>query len=130
VSHCALSNAPLPHHCLLLPLLHSARLLLLWRLSLHQRNLCKFAYDPPWTSLVLTFAPLTLIVVLVTTPFANHFSSLTSSTGASCTTSSTGFFQTSDVVIFPSGTGIIASPLTIALGLGPPKPYLYPHCDA
>jgi hypothetical protein len=36
----------------------------------------------------------------------------------------------SDVVMIPSGTAIIVSPLTIALSLGPPKPSLCQRCDA
>jgi len=60
------------------------------------------------------------------TYFADHSSSLTSSTvGVTSSTASSGSAQVVVVVIMPSGTGVIASPLAIVLGLGLPKPYLF-----
>ena len=97
---------------------------------------------------MLTYAPLALIVMCLAkfdlvqaivftcfyTRLANHAwssssSGDTSSTGA-VTSSTTSGTKISDVVMMPSGTAIIVSPLTIVLSLGPPKPYLCQRCDA
>ena len=52
-------------------------------------------------------------------------SSITST--ASSTAGSTGPV---DVLITPSGVGVIVFPLAIVLSLGPPKPCLCQRCDA
>ena len=53
-----------------------------------------------------------------------------SSSIASSTTDSVASAGPVDVLIIPSGTGVIVFPLTIVLSLGPPKPFLCQRCDA
>ncbi len=97
---------------------------------------------------MLTYTPFALLVpvcstlemvglVLFTGPGAiqtNHAWSASSSGNCSSTASSTtsvgSSVQVSVLVISPCGVGIIVSPLTIALSLGPPKPFLCQRCDA
>ena len=96
---------------------------------------------------MLTYTPFALLVpvcstlemvgrVLFTGPGAiqtNHAwsrSSSGSSSSITSTTSAGSSVQVSVLVISPCGVGIIVSPLTIALSLGPPKPFLCQRCDA
>ena len=65
--------------------------------------------------------------------YADHAWSSSSSTAssiASSTTDSVGSAGPVDVLMIPSGTGVIVFPLTIVLSLGPPKPSLCQRCDA
>ena len=99
------------------------------------------------TSLVLAYTPLALFVVslahlqlvqaVVLTRFAtrlaNHSSSVASgstSSTASSTASTAGSTGPVDVLMIPSGTGVIVFPLTIDLKAGLPSSFLLKRCDA
>ena len=90
----------------------------------------------PLALFVMCFAELNLIQAIVFaciyTRLANHSSSVASGNSSSTTsTSSAGAsLQICDVLITPSGVGVIAFPLTIVLSLGPPKTSLCQRCDA
>ena len=95
---------------------------------------------------VMCFAKFNLVQTIVFTSFStgltNHSSGKTSSVTYSSTASSAsastiaasssalGSTGPVDVLMIPSGTGVIVFPLTIVLSLGPPKPFLFQRCDA
>jgi len=99
----------------------------------------------PLAFVVMCFAEFNLIQAIVFaciyTRLTDHSSSVASGTyssvassasAATIASSSVGVASAGpvDVLMIPSGTGVIVFPLTIVLSLGPPKPFLCQRCDA
>ena len=91
----------------------------------------------PLALFVVSFAQLNLVQAVVFTRIytrlADHSSSVASgntSSTASSTVDGVASAGPVDVLMIPSGTGVIVFPLTIVLSLGPPKPFLCQRCDA
>ena len=91
----------------------------------------------PLALFVMCFAEFDLIQAIVFTciyaRLTDHSSSVASgntSSTASSTVDGVASAGPVDVLMIPSGTGVIVFPLTIVLSLGPPKPCLLKRCDA
>lgn len=91
----------------------------------------------PLALFVMCFAKFDLIQAIVLTRIyarlTDHSSSVASGNTSSTTSSTVDGVASAgpvDVLMIPSGTGVIVFPLTIVLSLGPPKPFLCQRCDA